>query len=95
MPPTELVSGLTVDSLSTLKLVFDIFLFGININFGWAATMVRSGLKYLLLGGAVLPHVLSTVLQPTPPMGTKFLSRLRTPTDLFQDSMTGPLSCVD
>lgn len=56
--------------LSTLKLVFDTFLFGINIHFGWVATMVRNGLKYLLLGGAALPRVLCSVLQPSPPMGT-------------------------
>jgi hypothetical protein len=70
MSPTELVSGLTVDTLSTLKLVFNTFLFSINIHFSWATTIVRNGLEYLLLGGAVLPHVLSSVIQPTPPMGT-------------------------
>jgi len=69
MPWKELGKGVEVDVSSTLNPALDSLLFSITNCFEWTANMLRNGLNYLLFGAAV-PHVLSSVLQPTPPMGT-------------------------
>jgi hypothetical protein len=77
MPWTQLGKGVEVDASSTLKSALDTSFFSSNFYFEWAVKMLRTGLYYLLAGASV-PRVLSSVLQPTPPMG-KSISRFRTP----------------
>jgi hypothetical protein len=93
MPWTQLGKGVEVDASSTLKSAFDTSFCSINFYFEWVAKMFRAGLYYLLAGAAA-PHVLSSVLQLTPPMG-KSLSSSDLRTNPFQDSTTGPLLCAD
>jgi hypothetical protein len=69
MPLPEVDYSLKADSLSTARQVCDTFTLGLKIYFDRTAAMIRNGLKYLLLAGTAVPHVLSTTLQPTPPMG--------------------------
>ena len=82
MPWTQLGKGVKRDASSSLNPALDSFLFWVSICFEWTANMFRNGLYYLLAGAAV-PHVLSSVLQPTPPMGTYPPSSSRTSTDLL------------
>jgi hypothetical protein len=68
VPWGELGRGVKLDFSSTLETALDIFIFSTISWSEWTVNMFRNGLKYLLAGAAV-PHVLSSVLQPTPPMG--------------------------
>jgi len=78
MPWRQLGKGVEVVASSSLNSLLESFLFRISIYLEWTANMFRTGLYYLLAGG-VVPNVLSSVLQPTPPMGTYPLSSNQVP----------------